>query len=551
MKITRALAARIAVRRVQAYFWDVRAIIVVVFIVAAAVGALTTLGLRAQQQQTPAPGSVYLSPVRALDLETQMLEVPPQFRSFVPARAVSLPRGWKAKVFYAGALLSKPRFMAWSPDSVLHIADMSAGRIIALPDRDRDGVADTAVIAASNVFAHDLKFYNGAMYAAEERRVLRFASPDRFGVYRERATFIDNIAEGATQPGGGHRTRTIAFNAATRKMYLSIGSLCNVCREDFRAIIEEWNDDGTGRRTFATGVRNAVGMTVHPRTGKLWAANNGSDWQGNDIPPEWIDVVRDGGFYGYPFAHSYQAYFNFAAGSADYRALLPITAADSARVRSMRPPAALITAHSAPMALHFAHDGFPEPFRRGAFLALRGSWNRQPLTGYKVVYLDFNDDSDTVAASVADFLTGFLTDSIRGERWARPVGLESDARGNLYVGSDDITRFVLILSPPATAVSAPVSPPARGSLRITPNPSSAPSLLKAVFTLPSPSRASLHIYDALGRRIQTLRQGFFGAGEHEISIPDEELQNANANGTFFCRLETENGAETAPFSRLR
>ena len=75
-------------------------------------------------------------------------------------------------------------------------------------------------------------------------------------------------------------------------MYLSIGSSCNVCREDFRAIIEEYNDDGTGRRTFATGIRNAVGMTLH--NGRLWATNNGSDWEGNDIPPEWIGVVRDG-----------------------------------------------------------------------------------------------------------------------------------------------------------------------------------------------------------------------------------------------------------------
>lgn len=394
----------------------------------------------------PAVGSTYTTPTRDLGLQPQAIEVPTRFRGLVPAQTVNLPAGWKAKVFYAGSLLSKPRFMAWSPDSTLHIADMNAGRIIALPDRDRDGVADTAIIAASGVFAHDVKFYNGAMYAAEERRIVKFTDANNDGIYETRSTFIDGIASGAMQPGGGHTTRTIVFDAARKKMYLSIGSLCNVCRESFRAIIEEWNDDGTGRRTFATGIRNAVGMTLHPRTGRLWATNNGSDWQGNDIPPEWIDVVRDGGFYGYPFAHSYQAYFDFAANN-DYRALLPITAQDSARTRTMQPPAALITAHSAPMAIEFANAAFPSAFRRGAFVALRGSWNRSPLTGYKVIYLDFADDTSPAATTVSDFLTGFLTDPTRGQRWARPVGLESDTRGNLYVGSDDLTRFVLIVSP--------------------------------------------------------------------------------------------------------
>ncbi len=397
----------------------------------------------------PQAGSTYTTPTRDLGLTSQAIEIPSHFRQFISNQTVNLPAGWKAKVFYAGSLLSKPRFMAWSPDSVLHVADMRARTIIALPDRNHDGVADTAIIAASNVSAHDVKFYNGAMYAAEERRILRFTDANRDGIYETRSTFIDGIAEGAQQPGGGHTTRTIVFDAARRKMYLSIGSLCNVCREDLRAIIEEWNDDGTGRRTFASGVRNAVGMTLHPRTGKLWATNNGSDWQGNDIPPEWIDVVRDGGFYGYPFAHSYQALFDFNANS-DYRALLPITAQDSARVRTMQVPAALITAHSAPMAIEFSNASLPENFRRGAFVALRGSWNRSPLTGYKVIYVDFANDTDTATSSVSDFLTGFLTDPVLGLRWARPVGLETDTRGNLYVGSDDITRFILIVSPNAT-----------------------------------------------------------------------------------------------------
>jgi glucose/arabinose dehydrogenase len=497
-------------------------------------------------QSQPTPGSTYTTPRRNLATQSQTVNVPPQFRQFISNRSVNLPAGWSAKVFYAGSLLSKPRFMAWSPDSVLHIADVSAGRIIALPDRNRDGIADTAIIAASNIFAHDVKFYNGAMFAAEERKIVRFTNPDRNGVYQTRATFIDNIAEGATQGGGGHRTRTMVFDSARRKMYLSIGSLCNVCREDFRAIIEEWNDDGTGRRVFANGIRNAIGMTLHPRTGKLWATNNGSDWQGNDIPPEWIDIVRDGGFYGYPFAHSYQALFDFAA-NAEYRALLPLTAQDSARVRRMVPPAALITAHSATMAIEFANNGFPSEFRRGAFIATRGSWNRQPLSGYKITYLDFDNDADTIANTANDFLTGFLTDSARGERWARPVGLESDARGNLYVGSDDITKFILIVSP-TTSTDIREKSNSRGDLRITPNPTF--ERASAEFTLPKAEAISLKLYDALGNYVQTIAEGDYGAGKHTISLEFSRTVRA-ANGTYFCRLQMGDGVVVEPLVRVQ
>lgn len=498
------------------------------------------------QTQSPTPGSTYTTPRGNLALQAQTLDVPAQFRSFVPSRAVNVPAGWRAKVFYAGNLLNKPRFMAWRSDSVLHVADVNAGRIIALPDRNRDGIADTAIIAAANVFAHDVKFYNGAMFAAEERRVVRFTNPDRNGVYQTRTTFIDNIAEGAMQPGGGHRTRTMVFDATRRKMYLSIGSLCNVCREDARALIEEWNDDGTGRRVFATGIRNAVGMALHPRTGKLWATNNGSDWQGNEIPPEWVDIVRDGGYYGYPVAHSYQAWFNFTAGTADYRALLPITTADSAKVRRMVPPSALLTAHSALMALEFANPSFPPEFRRGAFVALRGSWNRQPLTGYKVVYLDFDNDADTVANSATDFLTGFLTDSVRGERWARPVGLATDSKGNLYVGSDELTRFILILTPNA-ATNIREKSQLRGNLQIHPNPNS--DNATAEFVLPESGTAVLTLYDALGNCMATLADGIFAAGEHRIPI--HIPSSLRSSGLYFCRLQTNADVLTEPFFRVR
>lgn len=390
------------------------------------------------------PSGVRMTPAGDLAVQSHAVIVPDRFAAHIGGPiALSLPPGYTARVFHAGGL-SKPRFLDWGPDSVLHVADKSRGEIIALPDRDHDGVADERRVAVSGLDKpHDMEFYNGALYVAEETKVRKCTDRDGDGVYETKSTFI-TMVEGGQQGGGGHDTRTIVFDAAKKKMYLSIGSLCNACREESRAIIEEWNDDGTGRRVFATGCRNAVGMTLHH--GRLWATNNGFDWQGDDLPPEWVDIVRDGGFYGYPYAYAHGVWVDFTKPGG-YSSLLPLTSEDIANVRSMVQPAALVQAHSAPMAIEFANPSFPPPFRNGAFVAYRGSWNRTYATGFKVVYLDFDGPQDTTANFAADFARGFLTDSVSKAAWGRPVGLETDMRGNLYITSDDITECVLIVSP--------------------------------------------------------------------------------------------------------
>ncbi|HTX18794.1 MAG TPA: hypothetical protein VMG34_09045 [Bacteroidota bacterium] len=393
------------------------------------------------------PASVHMTPIRETKLAAVRVEIPEKFKGKIrDSMVLNVPEGYTAKVFHTGGL-SKPRFFAWGPDSVLYVANKTSGEMIALPDRDRDGVADTAIVAASGFHnSHDLKFYHGAMYVAEERRVMKCLDTNGDGIYETQSIFIDSIAKGAQQPGGGHNTRTIVFDEPAHKLYLSIGSSCNVCREDLRAIIEQYNDDGSGRRTFASGIRNAVGMTMHD--GRLWATNNGSDWEGDDIPPEWIGVVRDGGFYGHPFAYADGIYFDFNRHE-EYRRLLPITHEDSMRVESMRPPSALVQAHSAPMAIEFSNSSFPPQFQNGAFVAFRGSWNRSVPTGYKVVFLKFRNDGDTTAEYVTDVVTGFQPTGSTSQRtvWGRPVGLAVDHRGNLYISSDDITQFIAVISP--------------------------------------------------------------------------------------------------------
>ncbi|MDB5034838.1 MAG: hypothetical protein JWQ98_2079 [Chlorobi bacterium] len=479
------------------------------------------------------PGSIPMTPHMDVPLKTQHIIVPEKFSgAFDPNHTVNLPEGWTAKLFYVGEL-NGSRFMAWGPDSVLYVANQGSGLVYALPDRNHDGVADTAYIAARGS-GHDLKFYHGAMYVAGEDQVVKFVDTDGDGVYETSSVFIDHVTSMAEHPSGGHSTRTIVFDTVRQKIYLSIGSSCNACREETRGIVAEFNMDGTGRRTYASGVRNAVGLAIHPRTGQLWATNNGNDNQGADLPPEWIDLVRDGGFYGWPFAHSYQYYNNFQAAN-DYKAILPITAADSARVRRMVPPAALVQAHSALMAIEFPNsNAFPPEYRRGAFVASHGSWNRFPATGYKVMYLDFANDQDTTADMVGDFLTGFQLDS-NGNTWARPVGLESDSRGNLYVGSDNGVSMVLIISPPGSAqggvddASAP-----NGGLRLDasfPNPAS--GMITIGFALPRPGDVSISLLDLLGSPVASaVENRHYEAGEHSVPFDTRSIPA----GTYVYRL---------------
>ncbi|MDQ3047998.1 MAG: PQQ-dependent sugar dehydrogenase [Bacteroidota bacterium] len=383
-----------------------------------------------------------LTPVIQVKLIPTELKVPSKFKSFLPGSySVNIPEGYEAQIFCAGGF-SKPRFMDWSPDSVLHVICMNSGDVIAMPDKNHDHIADTSIVVAKNAYGHDLEFYKNDLYVAEEMKVEKLSDLDKDGFYETRVVFIDSILPGKQRPPGGHTSRTIVFDDKNQKVYLSVGSLCNVCRETHRAVIYEYDINGKNKKIFASGTRNCVGMTLNPSTNKLWATNNGSDHQGNEIPPEWVDVIEKDGFYGYPFAYGYRHFFDFNLGE-DYKLLLPITSTDSALVNKMKAPEALLQSHSAPMAIDFSNSSFKKNYRSGAFIAYRGSWDREPATGYKAVFLHF--DKDQQVTGVSDFLTGFLHEG--GTPWARPVGIETDLRGNLFLGSDNINEFILIVSP--------------------------------------------------------------------------------------------------------
>jgi glucose/arabinose dehydrogenase len=207
-------------------------------------------------------------------------------------------------------------------------------------------------------------------------------------------------------------------------MYVSVGSASNVSPEEpIRAAILEFNPDGTGRRVFAGGLRNPVGLAWQPGTNRLWTAVNERDGLGDDLVPDYITEVRDGAFYGWPYTYLGQH--------------------EDPRRKGERPdlvakaivPSVLLQAHSASLGLTF-YDGkmFPPEYRGAAIVALHGSWNRTQRTGYKVISVPFRDGKP--AGGYDDLVTGWSPDPYKREVWGRPVGVLVLRDGALLIADD-------------------------------------------------------------------------------------------------------------------
>lgn len=390
------------------------------------------------------PGQIHLTPKVDLHLEPTPIEG-------LPGRTLNLPPGFKVKLF--SDQVNKARFMAFDDRGVLHVANMktrgssqwspASGRqstVLALPDDNSDGRADRVYVAADDFhWPHSVAFYKGALFVADDDAIYRLEDRDADGFYEERQVFA--AVPGFLGRSSEHVTHSLVFDAANDKLYLHVGSGCDLCREGDpeRATILQFNTDGTGRRIYASGLRNAIGLDLHPVTGELWGAGNGHDRQGSGLPPEWITPIRDGRFYGWPLAYAFQVWTDFSI--ADYeRAIFPLSREDSLLVEDIERPAALVPAHLAPMGLHFyAHDQFPPQYQNAGLVAFRaGVLGNDP--GYKVMALFAGPDGSN--ARIADFITGFRPDPQSDSFWGTPVGLTTDQRGLLYLTSDRFTQAI-------------------------------------------------------------------------------------------------------------
>lgn len=367
-------------------------------------------------QSTPEPAT---PPAKTADPPPALVAT----RVVPPAEEVRLPPGFGISVF--ALVLRDPRMMALGPDGLLYVAERGAGRIVRLPDRDGDGVADSAsgsVEVVADVVADGLNapssiaFYkDGSLYVGETTRVLRLSDPDGDSVFQEREVIVDGL------PSGGHSTRTVLFAPDWETLYVSVGSSCNVCVEEDerRATIMRYDPDGSGGEVYATGLRNAVGITFRPGTDELWGTNNGRDRLGDDQPPETVYVVRQGDDAGWPYCHSGRI-VDPDLGQPD-------------SCTGILAPAVEMQAHSAPLGLTFyIGKQFPEEYRGDLFVAFHGSWNRSVPTGYKVVRIPIGENGQP--GPVQDFAVGWLRQN--GSNWGRPVDVLTAPDGSLFVSDD-------------------------------------------------------------------------------------------------------------------
>lgn len=344
---------------------------------------------------------------------------PATTRVIRPQDVVNLPPGFGISVYAQG--LRDPRMMAVGPDDALYVAERGAGRIIRLPDSDQDGIADGIETVADNLSApSSLAFTtDGTIYVGETTRILRLRDPDSDGIYQQRDVVIDGL------PSGGHNTRTVLFSPDETYLYVSIGSSCNVCEEDDprRATIVRYRPDGSEEFIYATGLRNAVGITFRPGTEELWATNNGRDWLGDDHPPETVYLVREGDDAGWPRCHAGRIEDpDFGGPGACDDVIAPVVE---------------MQAHSAPLGLTFySGTQFPQDYQGDLFVAFHGSWNRTEPTGYKVVHIPIEDGT---AGAVRDFATGWLRSD--GTQWGRPVDVITGSDGGLYISDDGGDRI--------------------------------------------------------------------------------------------------------------
>lgn len=325
---------------------------------------------------------------------------------------IKVPSGFRVSVFAEG--LDTPRLMAIGPDGVVYVAERGKNRVIALPDRDQDTRADRVVVVADGLQApSSLAFQGPALLVGETNQITRLTL-DAEGRATARAVLIPNLP-----PAGQHTTRTILVMPDGRLM-VSVGSSCNVCNESDprRAAISVYQPDGSGGRTFSSGLRNAVGLAVNPWTNEVWATNNGRDLWGDDRPPETVNSLTDGADFGWPRCH---------AGD-----LVDPNYGQPGGCQGVTPPAIKLAAHMAPLGLEFVNRGpFPAAYQ-GLYIALHGSWNSSVKVGYKVMFVPLRNGR--VAGEAVDFATGF----VRGDDPAlgRPVGVTLTPDGSLLVSDD-------------------------------------------------------------------------------------------------------------------
>lgn len=338
--------------------------------------------------------------------------------------------------------LDNPRWIYVAPNGDIFVAESntphstlekitgqkrSADRITLFRDANNDGVAEIRSVYLKGLNKpFGMLVLNNSFYVANTGNVMQFP----YNAAANAINIKDKGKEIIKLPSGPrHWTRNIIANEAGSKIYIAVGSSSNVAengidKETRRADILEVNPDGTGERVYASGLRNPVGMDWAPRTNMLWTAVNERDELGDNLVPDYLTSVKEGGFYGWPYSYYGQ--------HVDPRMKDKL---DNQLVSKAIVPDVALGNHTASLGLAFYKaKSFPANYQGGAFIGQHGSWNSSVFTGYKVVYIPFSNGKPS--GKMQDFLTGFIADESKKEVYGRPVGVAVLKDGSLLVADD-------------------------------------------------------------------------------------------------------------------
>ena len=337
------------------------------------------------------------------------------------------PPGFKVQLFATG--LDNPRLLRTAPNGDIFVAETRAGRISVLRGVTPDGhPKETHVFATDLHGPFGIAFYPQGpnpqwIYIGNTDAVVRL--PYRNGDVQARGK-PEHLVD--LPHGRGHSTRDVRFSPDGSRMYVSVGSGSNVDDPDTtpaeknRADILVFKPDGTDMRIFASGIRNAVGLAVDPKSGELWCSTNERDGLGDNLVPDYITHVQEGGFYGWPW------YYLGAHQDPRHAGKHPELAS------KVIVPDVLLNPHNASLQLTF-YDGkqFPAEYHGDIFASEHGSWNRAARVGYEVVRVPRHGGMHATG-EYQDFLTGFVLPN--GQAWGRPVGITTASDGSLMVSDD-------------------------------------------------------------------------------------------------------------------
>ncbi len=348
-------------------------------------------------------------------------------------KSLKLPANFQIAKF---AEIENPRMLAVAPDGTVYVSQRSPGTLTMLRDTNGDGAADVQKVVAEKKQLHGIAIDNGKMYIITVRELfVADMKPD--GSLGELKMLADDLPD-----AGQHPNRTLAVKNG--KLYISVGSTCNACDEsnveNATMLVADLN--GQNRRVFASGLRNTIGFGWHPVSGKMFGMDHGIDSLGDNDQEEEFNEILDGKKYGWAYV--------YAAGKKHPHAMPPaalgLTSDDWAK-QSVN-PTLLYTPHAAPMQMAFNTGAmFPAEYKNDAFVAMRGSWNRNPPSGYEVVRVRFDQSGNP--KSIEPFLTGFFVKGGapdgKDAHFARPVGLAQLKDGSLLL-TDDTNDIIYRIS---------------------------------------------------------------------------------------------------------